>query len=130
MDTISIYYNCGVIYMYCITQKKVCDYVDINHRSIDCNYQEIMGKTYTSCEYGVEDFESIIEKTFTDKDYEEFAKQILIYENNKYIRDRIRIILDSCYSKRDEQSAMEDIEKVFFKQYFLWIMRKKKKGTT
>lgn len=114
--------------MYCISQKKICDYVDVNHKSIECNYQEALGKSFKSCQYGCDKFAEIIDKTFNDKDFEEFAKQIEIYENNKYLRNRVREILDSCYVKREEISAMEDIKKIFFDKYFHY-KRKKEKET-
>ena len=65
---------------------------------------------------------------FDEEDYENFGYEMYLYEHNKYINNMIRLILESCYSGRDINSAMEDISYIFYKRYSLWKITKRKES--
>lgn len=113
--------------MYCVKNKCVCDYSNKTIENPLCDYENRMGKTYDTCEYATRDFDKVVVDTFTDLDYENFGKEMYLYEHNKYINKMIQSYLDTCYSGRDINSSMEDMAMIFYRRYALREIERKKK---
>ena len=112
---------------YCLKNKTLCEYTNPNIENPICDYEKSMGKIHSTCGHSTQDFKRIIQEVFSDRDFEEFGKELLIYENNKYMRKMVKQMFDVCCEGIEQDSGMEYIQMIFFKEYALKKIRENKK---